>query len=263
MALFTDTNIISLNDLLQYETTLVQVASSHGIDVNTKIGLATSAIGNKLMLWLLNVGMSDPQWLNRRLLGLSTIVVTPPLERWLCLESLSYFFAEAYNIQLNSRFQGKWTEYQQLAGAAANSTLLSGIGIVYKPLPQPALPLVTIAAGTLPAQALFVQTAWVDEAGNESAPSPVNGEVLPANSAVTVAMAEGVSKTPQSAVGWNIYMSSISTGLTLQNTTPVAAGSTWSLSTAGVNNNSGFIAAQNLGQSPDFYIRISKQIQRG
>jgi hypothetical protein len=215
------------------------------------------------MLWLLNVGMSDPQWLNRRLLGLSTIVVTPPLQRWLCLESLSHFFSEAYNIQLNARFQGKWTEYRQLASAAANSTMLSGLGIVYKPLHEPALPLVTVGAGTLPAQALFVQTAWTDAFGDESSPSPVSGMVLPANSSVTVAMAEGSSHAPQAAVGWNVYMSSTSTGLTLQNTTPVAIGANWSLPTAGVNNNSGQITTQNLGQSPDFYITISKQIRRG
>jgi hypothetical protein len=263
MALFTDTNIISLDDLLRYETTLVQIASSHGIDVNTKIGLAASAIGNKLMLWLLNVGMSDPQWLNRRLLGLSTVVVTPPLRRWLCLESLSYFFAETYNIQLNTRFQGKWSEYREMSGVAANSTLQSGVGIVYKPLSQPALPLVTVSTGTLPAQALFVQTAWTDETGNESAPSPINGMVLPVNSAVSVAMAETPAQAPLAAAGWNIYMSSTSTRLTLQNVAPVAIGSSWSLPAAGVNNNSGIVATQNLGQSPDFYISISKQIQRG
>jgi hypothetical protein len=262
MALFTDTNIISLDDLLQYETTLVQVASSHGIDVNTKIGLAASATGNKLMLWLLNVGMSDPQWSNRRLLGLSTVVVTPPLRRWLCAESLSQFFSEAYNIQLNSRFQGQKSEYRQRSGEAANSTLLSGVGIVYKPLPQPGLPLVTLATGTLPAQALFIQTAWTDALGNESAASPVSGMVLPTNSAVTVAMAQG-SPAPPSAIGWNVYMSSTSTRLTLQNMVPVAIDASWSLPSTGVNNSSGLASAQNLGQGPDFYIAISKQIQRG
>ena len=89
MALFTDENIITLGELLQFETTLVQIASTHGINVDTKINLATSAIGDKLMLWLLDVGMSDPQWTTRRVIGLSTVVVTPPLRRWLCFESLS------------------------------------------------------------------------------------------------------------------------------------------------------------------------------
>ena len=262
MALFTDISIINLDDLLQYEATLVQIASSHGIDVNIKIGLATSAIGDKLMLWLRNVGMSDPQSLNRRLLGLSTVVVTPPLQRWLCFESLSYFFAEAYNIQLNARFQGKWTEYRKQADDAANSTMLSGIGIVHNPLPQPALPLVAVATGTLSSQALFVQTAWIDSRGSESALSPVNGIVLPENSTVTVAMAAGFLPPP-TAAGWNVYLSSVSAGLTLRNTSPLAIGSSWGLPATGLSNGSGLTAGQNQGQSPDSYITFSRQIQRG
>ncbi len=75
-------------------------------------------------------------------------------------------------------------------------------------------------------------------------------------------MAETTS-VPPAAVGWNVYMSSTSTGLTLQNPDPVPVGSSWSLPSTGVENNAGLAAAQNLGQSPDFYISISKQIQRG
>ncbi len=261
MALFTDQSVITLNDLLQYETTLVQVASSHGIDVTKKIGLAMSAIANRLLLWLLNAGASDPQSCNRRELGLSTVVVTPPLQRWLCFESLAYFFNEAHNIQLNSRFQSQWLEYQRQAKNAANLAMVSGLGIVYYPLAQPAIPLATISSGTLAAQALFVQTTWTNAAGDESAPSPVNGLLLPANSTVSVAMG---SAAPASATGWNVYLNSTSVGLTLRNTAPVPTGSVWSLPASGLTGVSGRpVATGNLGQSPDFYIMLSRQIQRG
>src|SRR5438445_1669754 len=167
MALFTDAGIITLDDLLQFETPLVQVASSHGINVETKIQLSTNAISDKLLLWLLRAGASDPQYLNRRLLGLSTVVVTPVLQRWISFESLSRFFAEAYNVQLNTRFQGKWTEYQQEASRASDLVFMSGVGIVYGPLPKPAIPLVSVEAGTASPLAIFIQTAWVDGYGNE------------------------------------------------------------------------------------------------
>ena len=147
MALFTDAAVVTLDDLLQFETSLVQIASSHGINVETKIRLARDAISDKLLLWLLRAGASDPQYLNRRFLGLSTIVVTPSLQRWLCFESLSRVFAEAYNVQLNTRFQGKWTEYQQEASQAAKLAFMSGLGIVYNPLPKPAMPLVRYKTG--------------------------------------------------------------------------------------------------------------------
>ena len=77
MALFTDSEVVTLDDLLQFEGSLVQVSSTHGIDVQAKIRLATDEIGDKLMLNLLRTGQSDPQWLNRVKIGLSTVVVTP------------------------------------------------------------------------------------------------------------------------------------------------------------------------------------------
>ena len=173
MALFTDPEVVSLDDLLQFESSLLQVSTTHGIDVETKIALAVSGIGDKLMLWLLNSGPSDPQFIQRRIIGLSTVVVTPTLYRWLCFDSLSRFFAEAYNVQLNTRFQGKWTEYQQEAQDAADMVFMSGLGIVYNALPKPAMPQLSIAPGSTLSQSVFVQTSWVDANGNESAPGPV------------------------------------------------------------------------------------------
>jgi len=245
--------------LLPFEASLIQIASSHDIDVDTKVRLATNAIGDKLMIWLLNAGASDPQWLTRRALGLSTVVVTTCLQRWICFESLSRFYAEAYNVQLNTRFQGKWQEYQQEASNAAGLFFLSGVGIVNYPLPKPAVPLLSVQAGNLTAQAIFIQSAWVDERGEESALSQPNGSVLPDNSSIAVAMAEGALNVPDAAVGWNIYASSQSNNLTRQNSAPLPIGSTWAMPPTGLQ-----VGPQPVnGQVPNFYISLSKQIRRG
>jgi hypothetical protein len=259
MALFTDANIVSEDDLLVYESSLNSIAASQGIDVNVKIALATSAIGDKLMLWLLNVGASDPQWMNRRLLGLSTVVVTPVLHRWLCFESLARFFAEAYNAQLNTRFQGKLTEYQQAAECAANAYFLSSVGIVYSPLPQPLLPLVSVQTGSSPAEALYVQTAWVDAIAEEGALSPVNGLVLAVNSTIVVGMAEGVLNAPPAATGWNVYVGSMQDNVTRQNLVPLPIGATWQLPATGLIEGPESAG----GQQPNFWIALSRQIRRG
>lgn len=259
MALFTDSDIVSLDDLLQYENSLVQISSSHSIDVSTKINLSIGAIGDKLMLWLLKIGASDPQWVNRRLLGLSTVVVTPVLHRWLCFDSLSRFFAEAYNVQLNTRFQGKWTEYQQQASEAADMVFMSGIGIVYNALPQPAMPSASFVSATPPADALFVQTAWVDSQGDEGALSPVNGLIVNNTSTVTVSMAEGTQSVPSAASGWNLYAGTTSNDLTRQNNAPLVIGTTFSMTALGVIEGPQPVD----GQQPNFYITLSRQIQRG
>ena len=259
MALFTDAGVLTINDLLKYEGTLVQVASDHDINVDTKIALATSSIGDRLMLWLLNIGRSDPQFLTRRMIGLSTVVVTDTLRRWLAFESLSRIFAEAYNLQLNTRFQGKWQEYQTESAASSEFAFLSGIGIVFNALSEPAMPLVSVQTGAASAAALFVQTTWVDSKGCESAPSPVNGVIIPDGSGITVAMAEGILNVPYAAVGWNVYIGLDQSAATRQTLVPQEVGSTWQLPDTGLI--SGNIAGQ--GQMPNFFIRTSKQILRG
>lgn len=259
MALFTDAAIVTINDLLKYEGTIVQVASDHDINVDTKIALATSAIGDRLMLWLLNIGASDPQFLTRRVIGLSTVVVTDPLRRWLVFESLSRTYAEAFNLQLNTRFQSKYQEYQAEVKAAAESTFQSGIGVVFNALSEPAMPLVSVQAGTSSSAALYVQTTWVDVKGCESAPSPVNGLILPAQSTITVAMSEGALDIPTAAVGWNVYIGVDQGTATRQNSLPILTGNTWQLPASGMVAGN----APGQGQMPNFFIRTSKQILRG
>jgi hypothetical protein len=259
MALFTDAEVVTLEDLLQFETSLVHVASTHGINVETKINVALNAIADRVLLWLLQVGASDPQWMTRRTVGLSTVVVTPPVQRWICFDALSRFFAEAYNVQLNTRFQGKWIEYQKQADDAVAMVFASGVGIVYTPLPKPTLPLVAIESGGSPAQSIFVQTAWVDVRGDESGVSPVNGLILPGQSSISVAMAEGAMNAPPTAVGWNVYVSATGERLTKQNSVPLQVGTTWSLPSAGLIQGP---AAIN-GQKPDYLLALTRRILRG
>ena len=259
MALFTDPGVITLDDLLQFENSLVQVSTTHGIDVDTKITLALSAIGDKLMLWLLNAGASDPQFMYRRTLGLSTVVVTAPLYRWICFDSLSRFFEEAYNVQLNTRFQGKWTEYQEQASEASDMVFMSGVGIVYNPLPKPTMPVIELGSGSILSESLFVQTTWVDSNGNEGAPSPVNGQLVPNFSSVSVTPSTQVMPMPRTVCGWNVYASTSNANLQLQNTSPLPLNSSWSLPVAGVIGG----PQPSGGQQPNFYLAFSRRIQRG
>jgi len=259
MALFTDAEIITPQDLLPYESSLLQVASTHSIDIDQKIVLAKRAVAEKLVLFLQDAGVSDPQWLSRLVIGLSTVVVTPPLKRWLCFEALTRFYAEAYNVQLNSRFNAKWAEYQQEVKSAADQVLHVGLGIVYKPLSKPQMPEVAVQQGVAPAEALYVQVSWVDSQGTESALSPINALVANSQSSITVQTTEGALQSPPAAFGWNVYLGSNAKAITLQNGNPLILGSTWSLPASGIQNGQ----AGGNGQEPDFIVPISRQIRRG
>jgi hypothetical protein len=259
MALFTDAEIITLEDLLPFEASLVQVASAHGINVDTKISLATNSVSEKLLQLLQDTGMSDPQWLSRRVIGLSTVVVTLPLQRWLCFESLAKVFSEAYNVQLNTRFQGKWKEYRNESQFAADQTIQAGLGILFTPLPKPQMPQISVQEGTAPAEPLFVQSSWVDSQGDESALSPVNGLVVNNGSTISVQMAEGELEAPPAALGWNVYVGSDATRITLQNGNPLSIGSTWTLPASGIVDGE----EGGNGQAPQYFVPVSRQIRRG
>lgn len=259
MALFTDSDVVTLDDLLQFESTLGQVSSTHGIDVTTKIKLAVDAIGDKILLFLLRAGHSDPQWLNRALIGLSTVVVTPAVFKWVCLESLSRTFAEAYNLQLNTRFQGKWDEYQKQAETASEIVFASGIGIVSNPLPKPALPICTTGVGTFSAPALFVRVAWTDAQGFEGAPSPISGVVLSGSSAVSIAMAEQETSVPGPAVGWNLYASQTQNSFARQNMVPIPVEEPWAMPASGLVTG----PLSGTGQMPNRFVSSSRRWSRG
>ena len=259
MALITDASIIGLDDLTLYETNVTTVTSTHGIDIDAKLALSTASVGDVLMLRLLKAGLSDPQHMYRRQLGVSTVVVTPPLERWLCLDVLANIFAEAYNIQLNDRFKGKWTQYLELASVAQDLVWQYGIGIVNQPLPKPMPPLASIQQGPLGNQELLVQVAWTDANGNEGALSPVLGLEMPDGSSIAVSTAEGSDGAPTAAVGWNVYLGQIGLDVTRQNNAPIPVGSTWFLPDSGMIQ--GPVPVD--GQSPDYYVIDPRRIPRG
>ena len=119
MALFTDGPLNSTADLQKYENGILGVASVEAIDLGAKIALAQDEIANQLLRFLmrrtpLRDGL-DVQWTLRRRRDVSDVVVTDPLRRWHAQKALAMVYRDAYNNQLNDRYQGKWAEYEQLA----------------------------------------------------------------------------------------------------------------------------------------------------
>ena len=258
MALFTDSDVVTLDDLLRFESSLVQISSTHGIDVETKIRLAVDEIGDKILLSLLQAG-APGQWTGTAELGLGNVVVSPPLYRWICFNSLARVYAEAYNVQLNTRFQGKWTEYQQQANQASNLVMASGIGVVLYPLPKPGLPTVVVSQGTVTVPAIFTQVSWTGRENQESSPSPIAGAILNGAAGVQIVLSELATEIPANASGWNVYAGTGQQNLTLQTDTPLNLDQPWLMPASGV----AIGRRPGLGQSADLNIVFSKRLQRG
>jgi hypothetical protein len=260
MALFTDSDVVTLDDLLKFESSLIQVSSTHGIDIETKIRLAVDEIGDKILLCLLQAG-APGQWTGTSELGLGNVVVNSPLYRWICFNSLARVYAEAYNVQLNTRFQGKWTEYQQQASQASNLVMASGVGVVIYPLPKPELPIIALSQGAVSVPAIFAQVSWTGNQNQESAASPVAGAILNGASGVEIKLSELDSDIPANASGWNVYAGTAQGSLTLQTENPIPLNQSWLMPASGTVIGNG--RKPGFGQAADFNIGFSKRLQRG
>lgn len=275
MALFNDSGLLGITDLEIYEANLSKIASTHGINLDSKTIITLSQIGDRVLSRLVRCGsvntdnlglgwerpsritVRPPQ--NRWVFTLDNVVVTAPLQRWMCYQVLAQTFSEAYSTQLNDRFKAKWNEYLALSQDAERNFYELGIGVVYQPLSKPAEPQIAVISGPAPGGIVVVQTAWADGNGEESALSDLMPVTLPQTSSLVVSMADAANPVPVAAIGWNIYIGANGAEPTRQNLVPIDLGTAWSLP------DNGFLSGPLSvgGQQPDCYIVDSQRLQRG
>lgn len=260
MALFNDGPISTAADLQQYENSILTVASTENIDLAVKLMLAQQDVANQIVLFLLRrpnrceYSLWDDAAGFQSLRDLTDVVVTEPLQQWHIHRTLALVYRDAYNNQLNNRYQGKWAEYEVLAKASARTYFQIGVGLVANPVPQATAPVLTTVMGTAAGGTFYVAVTWVGTGGQEGAPSAFaqlgtsNGERL----YVTV------GNPPQNATTWNVYVGTTPTALTLQNAEPLETGIGWTMNSppnAGV--------ALPTGQLPTWFAVDHRVIERG
>ena len=141
MALFTDGPISDAVDLQRYENDILNVATTEGIDLGAKIVLAQQDLANQVILFLLRRWpLRQSPFGVRRGREVNDVVVTGPIRQWHVHKTLALVYRDAYNNQLNDRYQGKWKEYEQLAKASENTYFQIGVGLVADPVPQAVSP---------------------------------------------------------------------------------------------------------------------------
>src|SRR5450432_2402841 len=128
MALLMDGSPNTVEMLKAIESSIADVAAIEMIDVDTKMGVALEEISESLMVSLIQLGPADPQYLARRQIGVSTIVVTPPLRRWHALSTIALIYRDAYHNQLNERYLAKWKYFHTVSADARKTLLQTGLG---------------------------------------------------------------------------------------------------------------------------------------
>ncbi len=260
MALFNDGPISTAADLQQYENSILTVASTENIDLAAKLLLAQQDVGNELVLFLLrrprrrDYSLWDDSSAAPRSRHLTDVVATDPLRKWHVHRTLALVYRDAYNNQLNGRYQAKWTEYEELAKASARIYFQIGVGLVDDPVPQAPIPMVTSVAGVANGGTFYVAVTWVDTTGQEGAPS--NFAQLGTSDGQQLLVT--VSDPPQNVTSWNVYVGMSPATLNLQNQSPLGTSSSWIMS-SGLNSGTPLPT----GQQPTWFAVDHRVIERG
>ena len=238
-----------------YESAILQVSDTEAIPLSAKLNLALEEISEDVLAVLLNQSAADPEASTRRTIGVSDVVVTRQMKRWHVVHTLEVFYRDAFNNQLNNRYQAKVKEYFELSVDARNKTYQFGIGIVLTPIPIAQLPVFSYVTGTLPDTVYYVQVAWVSANGQVGEPSCLTTYESPADSLPVVTAVDA----PSVATGFNVYMGLSPQTVTLQNSTPVAVGASFTLPPSGLVTGT----CPGNGQAPDEYITGGTMLIRG
>ena len=252
MALFSDGEICSIEDLRAYESSILDAASEEGVDVTVKLALAQREVGSEIYRFLVAqtaVHNEIPT------IGLPQVFVSEELRQWHALRTLALTFRDAHYNQLNDRYKVKWTEYDKEASRAAVRYFEIGVGIVSRPSSRAMAPTITTVPGVASPGMFEVRVTWLNALGQEGS---LSDRTVFSTQDGSVAVVDGRMQ-PGDGTSFNVYAGPLGGAVTKQNSTPVLWAQTWG------SPATGFITGVRAmgGQKPDFYLRKSRTSLRG
>ncbi|HKD08815.1 MAG TPA: hypothetical protein VKB79_23130 [Bryobacteraceae bacterium] len=253
MPLFTDGPCVSVNDLAQEDSGLLDVAQTAGINVSAKISLAHDEIAADLQLWLDRWRNFGQLW--RTYVRLDQVAATPQIKRWETLQALALFYRDAYFTQLADRYQPKWDEYARLTRVAYDRFVAAGMGIVNDPVPQAAPPVLGTVTGPQKGGSYYASVAWLNASGQEGAASVPSSITFPDGNLMTIS----AFAQPSNAVGFNVYAGVSLDALYRQNNAPLPPNGTFTYVPGAITSG----ALPSAGQRPDFIRPLVRTIPRG
>jgi hypothetical protein len=248
MSLFTDGTISSVEDLLAQDTAILDLARTEGVDLTAKLLLAREEVGIELSN-LLQRGWSVDA------IRLENVVVTSPLRLWHTYQTLGLVYRDAYNNQLNDRYQGKWEEYRKLARWASESLAQTGVGIVADPIPQALAAELSFVPGTQTGGTYYVRAAWTNGGGEEGLAGNVASLTVTDSNFLRVTPA----RPPSNAKGWTVFVGFSPDTVYRQNPAPLPMGQSW-LQTSPVSTSG---TQPGNGQEPNYLRPLPRILRRG
>lgn len=239
MALFTDGVLSSIEELMAYDSTLLETARTEGIDLSAKLAAAQEELGIELKRYLARRGVWD--------VGLANIAVNEALRKCHVFRTLALTYRDAAHTQLNDRYSARWREWEKAAEWAWQALLEMGVGIVTKPIPRGPRPVLATVSLPVPGATYYVRVAWVGESGEEGAASEPAVITTDDGQGLLVS----VDDAPPCATAWNVYVGYGPKETMKQNVVPIPLGHSWQQSSAQLLSG----PAPGDGQMPTYYVR--------
>ena len=252
MALFNDQVISTMEDLRAYESSVLEMASTEGVDLTVKLSVAQREMAVEIERFLVEQSATDTQ---PPTVTLQQVVVTEALKQWHTLLTLMLSYRDAFHNQLNDRYESKWKEYERQAGLKSTQLFALGLGIVNTPLGGAEMPQVDSAPGALATGIYAIRVAWQNVAGQEGRPS----DVVPFGTSDGSVPVVTPPPVVPNATGWNVYAGPLDGTLARQNAAPLVPGEVWTMPAGGLVTGPLMAASQ----APDLYLRQNRAFRRG
>lgn len=219
MALYMDGKVAGLTDLASYESGILELANTAGIDLGAKLRVAWEELGWEIEGFLRRNASPGEE------VSLSQVVATGPVKRCVCLKALALAYRDAGCGEGAERYERRHQMYEALYMQGLRELYRTGVGVVSEPLCAGCSPAVTGIAGAGFRGTIYVGASWVSAHGGEGAVS----EVVAIEGDGNQVYEARIDGAPTLASGWNLYAGWTPEALQLQNPNPIGLTETWML----------------------------------
>jgi hypothetical protein len=251
MALLNDEGPSSFEDWVGYDSKLLFLSEQENTSIEIKSEYAKQLIESELLLFLVNNTSVAPQQAQSLL---NKVVVSEPLKRWHAMQTLFLYYDDIASVQASKSHFERSLLYSARAGAARTLLFETGIGLVSKAIPQPALPQLNRTPSNAPAFSLRGKTQYLDAEGNVGSPSKefwIRSEV---GDSINISYSE----LPEGVVGWNLYIEDGNDQFRSINPFVLGFGEAFQISSS--DSPLGHYM-KDAGQPPDQFIRMNRLLR--
>jgi hypothetical protein len=257
MALFVDGPAVVVDSLTEYDTNVLSVAASEGINLTTKIQLAQEQMYLEINRWLRRSSFRETVTLSGIHYGIEHVVWSKAMRVWQVYQALAFIYRDAYYSQLNDRHQARAKEYEKLANKAQMDFAEYGLGMVQAPLKRPQQPVASLVPAQEAGGTYYFAVTYTNDAGQESSASGVLSVEVTDGNAVDLTLAPPLSGN---ATGWNLYAGASPEQMVRQNDGALVLTADWAyLPSLAVTDG----AKAGPGQAPDQHWPLHRYLQRG